>query len=148
MAESRLEALVGFVVLVVAAVFLWVLNEDRDWFGSESGYEIAALFDSAQGISIGTQVRMAGVNVGSVSSVSLDQATFYARVRMEVAEGLEIPIDSQAIVTSESLLGGQFIEISPGGAFELLEEGETITDTQGYRDLMTSLTEALTRANE
>ena len=87
---------------------------------------------------------MSGVPVGSVSSVALDPDTFFARVEMLVADGIEIPDDSQAIVTAESILGGQFIEISPGGSFDLLAEGGIIADTRGYRDLMSSLTEALT----
>ena len=144
MAGSRFEALVGLLVLAVAGWFLWYLTKDQELFGTESGYEVVALFDSAQGVSVGTQVRMAGVPVGSVSSVALDPDTFFARVEMLVADGIEIPDDSQAVVTAESILGGQFIEISPGGSFDLLAEGGIIADTRGYRDLMSSLTEALT----
>ena len=144
MAGSRFEALVGLLVLAVAGWFLWYLTKDQELFGTESGYEVVALFDSAQGVTVGTQVRMAGVPVGSVSSVALDPDTFFARVEMLVADGIEIPDDSQAIVTAESILGGQFIEISPGGSFDLLAEGGIIADTRGYRDLMSSLTEALT----
>ena len=142
---NRLEALIGFIVLAVAFVFFMYLTRESDWFGDESGYEIAALFDSAQGVSAGTQVRMAGVEVGNVSRVLLDPQTYYARVEMSVAEGIEIPDDSQAVVTSEGILGGQFIEISPGGSIDMLTEGGVITDTQGYRDLMSSLTELLAR---
>ena len=144
MAGSRFEALVGLLVLAVAGWFLWYLTKDQELFGTESGYEVVALFDSAQGVTVGTQVRMSGVPVGSVSSVALDPDTFFARVEMLVADGIEIPDDSQAIVTAESILGGQFIEISPGGSFDLLAEGGIIADTRGYRDLMSSLTEALT----
>ena len=142
---NRLEALIGFIVLAVALVFFMYLTRESDWFGDESGFEIAALFDSAQGVSAGTQVRMAGVEVGNVSRVLLDPQTYYARVEMNVAEGIEIPDDSQAVVTSEGILGGQFIEISPGGSIDMLTEGGIITDTQGYRDLMSSLTEILAR---
>ena len=140
-----MEALIGFIVLAVAFVFFMYLTRESDWFGDESGYEIAALFDSAQGVSAGTQVRMAGVEVGNVSGVLLDPQTYFARVEMNVAEGIEIPDDSQAVVTSEGILGGQFIEISPGGSIDMLTEGGVITDTQGYRDLMSSLTELLAR---
>ncbi|MCE2522023.1 MAG: outer membrane lipid asymmetry maintenance protein MlaD [Rhodobacteraceae bacterium] len=143
MSENRFEALVGFLVLAVAAAFFVHLTNGKNWFGTESGYEISALFDSAQGISVGTQVRMAGVPVGSVSGVSLDSETYYASVKMKVADGLEIPDDSQAIVTSEGLLGGQIIELSPGGSESLLSAGGVISDTQGYRDLVTTLTQAL-----
>ena len=148
MSDNRFEALIGFLVLAVAAGFFMYLTREREWFGTEDRYEISALFDSAQGISVGTQVRMAGVPVGSVSGVALDPRTYLASVSMEVSEGLEIPEDSHAAVTSEGILGGQVIEISPGGSFDLLTEGGVITDTQGYRDLVTTLTEALLSRSE
>ena len=148
MSESKFEALVGALVLAVCAAFLFYLTRDRDWFGEEGGYEIYALFDSAQGISVGTPVRMAGVPVGSVSGVTLDPQTFFAKVQMTVEEDLEISKDSQAVVASEGLLGGQFIELSQGGSETVLLEGELISDTRGYRDLMTVLTQSLLASQE
>ena len=148
MSDNRFEAVIGFLVLAVAAGFFMHLIGERELFGTDDRYEISALFDSAQGVSAGTQVRMAGVPVGSVSGVSLDSRTYLASVRMKVSEGLEIPEDSHAAVISEGILGGQIIEISPGGSFDQLTEGGVITDTQGYRDLITTLTEALLSRSE
>jgi phospholipid/cholesterol/gamma-HCH transport system substrate-binding protein len=133
------EILIGAVVLVTAAWFLlYAGNKTGDSTGGES-YELVANFRSVEGISIGTDVKLAGVKVGSIHSLGLDAETYRVNAVFSIDKALKIPEDSQALITSEGLLGGNFLELVPGGSFDYLEPGNTILDTQGSVSLITLL---------
>jgi phospholipid/cholesterol/gamma-HCH transport system substrate-binding protein len=123
------EVLTGAVVLLVAAGFLAyaVANSGRS---AVSGYTIYAKFDRIDGLGVGADVRLAGVKVGSVNEERIDPQTFQAVVGLTVRNDMKLPIDSAAIVTSESLLGGKYLTLQPGGDETLLQPGQTITITQ------------------
>ena len=127
--RSIAEVLTGAVVLLVAAGFLAyaVANSGRS---AVSGYTIYAKFDRIDGLGIGADVRLAGVKVGSVNEERIDPQTFQAVVGLTVRSDMKLPIDSAAIVTSESLLGGKYLTLQPGGDETLLQPGQTITITQ------------------
>lgn len=131
MAEDVSEVLAGAGVLVVAAAFALYAGMG-DKLGTPKGnYSLSASFRSVDGVSIGTDVRLAGVKVGSVTNLSLNPQTYYADATFTVKEGIEIPDDSTALISSEGLLGGNFLEIQPGGSPQALEPGAEILDTQG-----------------
>jgi phospholipid/cholesterol/gamma-HCH transport system substrate-binding protein len=124
------EVLAGAVVLVVAGGFLAfaVAHSGRS---ASSGYPLKAQFDHIDGLSVGADVRIAGVKVGSVTSEQIDPKTFLAVVTLTVRDGLELSKDTSAEVTSESLLGGKYLSLSPGGDTAILQPGQSITITQG-----------------
>jgi phospholipid/cholesterol/gamma-HCH transport system substrate-binding protein len=76
-------------------------------------------------------VRVAGVKVGSVDSTTLDPKTYQAVVGFRVADEVKLPKDSSAVITSESLLGGKYLALTPGGEDAMLQPGQTVTITQG-----------------
>lgn len=123
------EIAAGAVVLVVAVLFLAyaVIHSGR---GVGSGYTLRARFDHIDGLSIGGDVRIAGVKIGTVTGERLDPKSFSAIVSLTVDAGLDLPTDTAAEIVSESLLGGKYISLSPGGADENLKPGQTITITQ------------------
>ena len=128
------EALAGLAVVVVAAVFL-VFAWDRAGSGTDR-YALTARFPNASGVSVGTDVRVSGMKVGAVTAQTLDPATFQAVVTLAVDSKVKLPADTSAAITSESLLGGSFVALLPGGDPESLRPGDEITDTQGSTDLM------------
>ncbi len=132
MAENTTEVLVGTAVLAAAAAFLVYAGQITD-FGAGKGAsnDYFASFRSAQGVSVGTDVRLAGVKVGSVTDLKLDPETFRAIARFTIGKDIALPDDSAAIIATEGLLGGSFIEIQPGGSLFNLEPGSEIEDTQG-----------------
>ena len=79
---------------------------------------------------------MAGVSVGTVSGLDLNLETYRADATFSIDEGVAIPDDSSAVVASEGLLGGTFVELVPGGSFEMYTEGAVIQDTQGAVSLI------------
>ena len=131
MRENIVETLVGTAVVVVAAAFLVFTLQTTGGGGSTSGYSLNAAFRSAEGVSVGTDVRLAGVKIGTVTDMVLDAQTFRAVTVMDISADVPIPDDSTAVVASEGLLGGTFVEIVPGGSFDNYADGAQILDTQG-----------------
>jgi len=127
--RSIAEVLTGAAVLIIAGGFLAfaVAHSGRT---TAAGYPLYASFDHIDGLSNGADVRMAGVKVGSVTDERIDPKSYLAIVTMNVRDGIELPKDTAAIITSESLLGGKYLSLSPGGDVKMLKAGDTITITQ------------------
>jgi phospholipid/cholesterol/gamma-HCH transport system substrate-binding protein len=123
------EILTGAVVLLVAVGFLGyaVAHSGR---GGASGYTLQARFDHIDGLAIGADARIAGVKVGSIVDTAIDPRSFQAVVTLSVRTDVELPKDSSAEITSESLLGGKFLALVPGGDATVLKPGQTIAITQ------------------
>ncbi|WP_340261136.1 outer membrane lipid asymmetry maintenance protein MlaD [Roseobacter sp. HKCCA0882] len=150
MAENRLsEILVGGAVLAVAAGFLLYAAEIGG-IGRSTGssYEVSALFRSAEGIGIGTDVRLAGVRVGTVSSLNLDLATFRAEATLNIRDDILLPDDSIVSIASEGLLGGSFVDIQPGGSPFNLTAGDEVLNTQSSVSLVTLLMRAFSGSGQ
>lgn len=131
MSENCVEVLTGAVVLAVAAGFLFWAGQGHGLGATGGSYPLHASFRSVEGIAPGTDVRMAGVKIGTVTDIKLDPKTFFADTSISVRDGIDLPDNSQIIVASEGLLGGAFIEILPGGSLTNLAAGDEILDTQG-----------------
>jgi len=127
--RNAAEVLTGAVVLLAAAGFLGyaVAHSGR---GSVSGYTLTAKFDNVAGLPVGSDVRMAGVRIGSVVAEQIDPQSYLAVVTLSVRNGLEVPKDTSAVVTSDGLLGGKYLALSPGGDTAMLQPGQAITITQ------------------
>lgn len=136
MSENRLEIAVGGVVLALAVGFAVFLAQSTGLSGSSSSYPISASFRSAEGISVGTDIRLAGVKIGTISDLKLNSETYRAESILSVKNDVRIPDDSALAVTSEGLLGGSFIEVIPGASLDYLEAGDEIIDTQGSVSLI------------
>lgn len=117
-------------------------------FYPESSYIVTAKFNDITGIAVGTPIRMAGVQVGRVKSIRLDQENFQAVLEFEIAkEFSQIPIDSSADIVSTSLIGGKYIALMAGGETEYLKAGSQILTTSSsivlervIQQVVTSLT--------
>lgn len=134
--ENIVEALVGLVVVLVAIGFVVFAYGRTQAGGSADGYVLKARFTNVAGVSPGTDVRMAGIRVGKVAAQSLDPASFQAVLDLSIDKGLNLPVDSSAAITTEGLLGGTFIALTPGGETAMLKPGEEIIETSGATDLM------------
>jgi len=136
MRENTSEVVVGAAVLAVAGGFLWYMASATGLSGGTAGINLNANFRSAEGVSVGSDIRLAGVSVGTVSGLSLNLETYRADAVFAIDEGVDIPDDSSAVVASEGLLGGTYVELVPGGSFEMYSDGALITDTQGAVSLI------------
>ena len=131
MAENRAEILAGAAVLAAAIGFLVYAGRETGVSGPAGSYELTASFRSVEGVRVGTDVRLAGVKVGTVTALELNPQTFFADAVLSVQEGIVLPDDSAALISSEGLLGGNFVELVPGGSLDNLAPGAEIEDTQG-----------------
>ncbi len=127
--RNAAEVAAGAVILVVALGFLGygMAQTGRSTVG---GMTLHAKFNAIDGLSVGSDVRIAGVKVGSVTSAQLDPKTFQADVAFSIARGIPVPKDSSAAVTSDGLLGGKYLAIEPGAEEQMLADGGLITITQ------------------
>lgn len=139
MVHNTTEVLVGGAVLAAAIAFAVYAGQTTGLSTSTSGYELRASFRSLEGVGVGTDVRLAGVKIGTVTDVDLNPETYRADTMFSVANGIEIPDDSAVVVSSEGLLGGNFVEVFPGGSTFYFEPGDEIADTQGAVSLITLL---------
>lgn len=139
MSHDTTEVLVGAAVLAAALAFAVYAGQMTGLSQARDGYELRASFRSLEGVTVGTDVRLAGVKIGTVTDVALNPETYRAETRFTVLENIQIPDDSAVVVSSEGLLGGNFVEIMPGGSPFYYAPGEEIADTQGAVSLMTLL---------
>lgn len=146
MRELLFETLVGVLVVAVAAVFLFFSLQQRSEASPRDSYTLTAKFNRVDGISTGSDVRLAGVKVGSVSDIRLDPKTYKAVVSFTIRDGIQVPDDSTAQVLSEGLLGGAYVGIMVGGSFDYIPKGGQIEFTRGSVDLITVLSEVASNA--
>lgn len=123
------ELFAGFVVIIVAAFFLfYALNGAGEI--SSGGYVLRAQFGSIGGLTVGSNVKIGGVVVGRVASEALNPITYAAEITLSMNNQIKIPVDSSAAITSDGLLGGPFVSISPGGSEQMMKSGSAFQVTQ------------------
>jgi len=134
MGRNVVESVMGAVVLLVAGLFVyfaWNTAQIR----AVPGYEVSAAFYKIGGLADGSDVRIAGIKVGSVTSHRLDPETFDAVVSMSIAHDVKLPEDTVATITSEGLLGGKYVRLEPGMAKTVIQPGGDIVETRSFRSL-------------
>jgi len=135
MRNNVVETMMGAIVLLITGSFLYFAFNNAG-VGAVSGTTYLARFDKIDGLAIGGEVKISGINVGTITGQHLDYATFSAIVEININSDIELPEDTFAKITSEGLLGGNYLVLDPGGSDVLLEEGDEIVDTQGAVDFL------------
>jgi len=135
MQNSFVETLIGALVIIVAAAFVTYGYSVSD-VGSVDGYRLTAEFDRVDGLATGSDVRLSGIKVGTVEAQSLNRENYYAVVTLNLRSDVQLPADTSAKITSEGLLGGNYVSLSPGGSEEMMVAGDQIQFTQGSVDLI------------
>jgi phospholipid/cholesterol/gamma-HCH transport system substrate-binding protein len=135
MRKFDLELVVGIFVLcgVIALGYISIKLGKMEWVGG-SGYQVTALFPSIGGLKAGALVEIAGVEVGRVRSLTLNE-DYQARVVLEINRNVKLQDDTIASIKTKGLLGEKYVDIVPGGADELIEHGGRIMETEPPIDL-------------
>jgi phospholipid/cholesterol/gamma-HCH transport system substrate-binding protein len=141
--NSTVETLIGTAVVAIAAAFFMFAYNTSDKGAASGSYRVSAEFDNAEGVSVGTDVRVAGVKVGSVVDFTLNPENFQANVVMELDPKVKLTEDATAKVTAEGLLGSKFISLEQGGADVTLADGGMISNTQGAVDIWSLISQAM-----
>lgn len=134
MKRNIIETILGAVVLIVAVVFLSFSYSSAN-VGDVDGYMLSADFSGTGGLKPGDAVQISGVKIGTVSKIELNPENYRARVYMDVNDSVKLPDDTAALISSESLLGGKYMELQPGGSEDFLAAGGQIIYTQAPQNL-------------
>jgi phospholipid/cholesterol/gamma-HCH transport system substrate-binding protein len=147
MQNSIVETLIGAVVIAVGVAF-FIFAYSSTGSAPISGYDVVAKFNRADGVNIGTDVRLSGIKVGTVADMSLDPMTYNAVLTLALESNVKLPDDSSVRITSDGLLGNQYLSIEPGGSQMPIPPGGEIENTQGSIDLLGLLSKAMFSAGE
>ena len=132
---KKIEIIVGlFVLSGLIGIFFLAFRIGKSEFIGQKTYELTAIFNNLSGVSENARVEIAGVRVGSVETIELNE-DFQAMVTLKLPEHLKLDDDTIAAVKTSGLIGDRFIELLPGGSGIQLEPGDLIFDTQSAIDL-------------
>ena len=136
MKSDIFEFIIGLGVIIIAGWFILSVVSKSDKLSniSETTNYIAS-FNDVSGISVGSNIKLAGVTVGKVLELKLDEINYTAEMVLGINKKIKIPNDSEIIITSEGLLGGNYVSISPGGSDIFLKANENFSFTQSSLSL-------------
>ena len=129
------EVMVGIFVLIglLCVTYLTVRLGKMDFF-TNTGYTIVAKFSTTTGLKNGAEVEIAGVSIGKVTKIELDEA-FYSSVSLRINSDIKLAADTGAAIKTSGLIGDKYISLTPGGSEKDLMPGAIITNTQAPVDI-------------
>ena len=133
MQQKFIEISVGLLMLagIAAVAFLALQVSARGFSQNKAGYDVAAYFTNAAGLTDKAKVSLAGVTIGRVERIEIVPASMKAKVAMKIDKDVDyLSSDSSAVIQTSGVLGEKYVAIYPGSADELLQAGSEITDTQ------------------
>src|SRR5688572_32608383 len=98
-------------------------------YQGDGGLPVYGLFDQIAGLKPKAPVEIAGVHVGQVTAIGLDES-FRARVDLDLDSNLKLPVDSSAVIVTAGILGDRYIQLTPGAEDEVMKPGEQIAYTE------------------
>jgi len=136
MKKFNVEMAVGVFMVAGFLCFAYISIKlgDIDLFG-QGTWSVTARFNSVSGLTEGAPIEIAGVQVGKVSRIELDQENYEAVVHMVLDKGVRLQEDSIASVRTAGIIGDRYIKISPGGLDELIEDGGELFETESAINL-------------
>jgi len=129
MKRNIIETGLGAIVIIAALSFL-VFSYNLSDLRPTQGYDLIAKFNAIDGLAVGSDVRIAGVKVGTVIGQSIDQKEYRAIVTMKIKPDVKLAKDTMVRISSAGLLGGKYIKLEPGGAPDILSAGGELTNTK------------------
>ena len=132
--QQRLEFCVGlFVVLGIIALAYLSVRVARNEFTARGGYEVQAVFANCNGLRNGSPILIAGVEVGRVKTIALQD--YEAQVTLLIQPGVALQKDAIASIRTKGLIGEKYVEITPGGADQNIPPGGRLRDTEPAMDM-------------
>ena len=134
MKKLDLEVVVGIFILVgiFSLGYISIKLGKLEFIGG-GRYEIYAQFDQVGGIKPGASVEIAGVEIGRVKSIGLDN--YQALLELSINTGIKVQEDAIASVKTKGLIGEKYIQITPGASEKILPGGGRIRETESAIDI-------------
>ncbi len=134
MNKKPVETIMGIVVLLVAVLFLVFAYRVSD-LQVVKGYEINAKFLKVGGLNVGSDVRINGIKIGTVTAQKLSPDDYMVNVVLSISPNIKLPVDSSVSITNDGLMGNKFVKIEPGKSRSFLKDGDSINDTKDFKTL-------------
>lgn len=133
--KYSMEFLVGIFVLVgLLCVGYLTIQLGKMEFFSSKGYTLIAKFSSTTGLRSGANVEIAGVAVGRVVKIELDQ-DYNSLISLRIRENIKVSEDSGASIKTSGLIGDKYVSLTPGGSSDFLADGGELTETHPPVDI-------------
>ncbi len=140
MKKNPIETVLGFFVLAFTVVFL-VFAASRVDTGRTGGYRVTANFSKVGGLSVGSDVRIAGIKVGSVVATKLNEEDYTADVVLSINSDVNLPIDTVAGIADVGIMGDKYVRLEPGKSHSFLKPGGKLVQTRNYKSLEDNISE-------
>jgi len=134
MKKKPVETIMGLVVLVVALLFLAFAYRVSD-LQVVKGYPLTAEFMKVGGLSIGSDVRINGIKVGTVTAQQLDNTDYLAKITLSVSSDITLPEDSIVSIVSDGLVGDKYVKIEPGKSTAFLKSGDSFKNVKDFKTI-------------
>jgi len=129
MSRNIIETGMGAIVILVAVVFL-VFSYGVSDLRPATGYDVIAKFNAVDGLTEGSDVRIAGVKVGTVVGERIDQTQYRAVVTMKINPSVQLTDDTVVRVSSSGILGGKYVKLEPGSSKKMVPAGGELKNTK------------------
>ena len=134
MRKKPVETIMGLVVLIIAVLFLAFAYRVSD-LQVVKGYKLTAEFMKVGGLSIGSDVRINGIKVGTVTAQHLNNEDYTVNVEFSISADTKLPKDSVVAIVGDGLMGDKFVKIEPGKSTEYLKDGDSFQKTKDFKTL-------------
>ena len=134
MKKKPVETIMGLVVLIVALLFLAFAYRVSD-LQVVKGYPLKAEFMKVGGLSVGSDVRINGIKVGTVTAQKLNGEDYMADVTFSISSNIKLPKDSTVSIVSDGLVVDKFVKIEPGKSKEYLQSGDSFKNTKDFKTI-------------
>ncbi len=134
MNKKPIETIMGIVVLSVAVLFFIFAYRVSD-LQVVKGYELHADFLKVGGLNVGSDVRINGIKIGTVTGQKLSPEDYTVDVVLSILSDINLPVDSIVSIESDGLMGDKFVKIEPGKSKEMLKDGQTFQKNKDFKSL-------------
>jgi len=134
--NNTFETLIGTFVLIVAIIFVYIaMKVSNNTQNMKAGYKVIAEFSNIDGINIGSDVKIAGVKVGSVTDILLNSQDYKAILTIKFQKDVLVPSDSLFKVSTSGLIGAKYINVKVGNEEDFFKNGDKADFTESTMDL-------------
>ena len=127
--KINIEFVLGLIILIVSVICIFYYTSKLNLFNNVEKFKINSSFFNIGNLNIGNEVKINGVKVGEISSISLDQENYMAIITSSIEESIKIPNDSIFKISNNGFIGSPYLEIELGISGELFKNNDYTTNS-------------------
>ena len=122
--KINIEFALGLIILIISIICFFYISTKINLFNNIEKFQINSSFFDIGNVTIGNEVKIKGVKVGEVSSISLDQENYMAIITTSLDKSIKIPDDSVFKISNNGFIGSPYIEIQLGNSEKILKNND------------------------